>query len=260
MKITQLRNATMIVEIADYVILVDPMLAPKAAIPSLKYLTNNRRRNPLVALPQNTDQLMKKVTHCLITHCQKGHFDHLDRAGAKWLRENKIPTFCAENDVEFLQKKGLNIQALNPNEKNSFLGGSVNLIPCVHGEGLVGKFMAHGYGYFIQLPGEPSLYITGDTVLTNDVRNAIKNNEPDVIVLPAGGAQFDIGGDIIMGLEEAIQVGELTKGWVIANHLEALDHCPVTREQLQEESVARKLNHRFLIPQDGETLTGFEAR
>ena len=124
----------------------------------------------------------------------------------------------------------------------------------------MGKFMAHGYGYFIRLPGEPSLYIAGDTVLTQDVRNTIKQHSPDVVVIPAGGAQFDIGGDIIMGLEEAIEVGKLTKGWVVANHLEALDHCPVTREQLLEEGVACKINHRFLIPQDGETLTGFDVK
>ena len=48
MKITQLRNATIVIEVGENVILVDPMLAPKEAIPSLKYFTGNNRRNPLV--------------------------------------------------------------------------------------------------------------------------------------------------------------------------------------------------------------------
>lgn len=53
--------------------------------------------------------------------------------------------------------------------------------------------MAHGHGFFIQLPGEPSLYLAGDTVLTDDVRNCLTQRQPDVSVLPAGGARFDLG-------------------------------------------------------------------
>lgn len=81
--ITQIRNATIVIQVEDKVILVDPMLAPKGAIPSLKYATAQRQRNPLVPLPNNTEELLKQFTHCLITHCQKGHFDHLDRAAVK---------------------------------------------------------------------------------------------------------------------------------------------------------------------------------
>ena len=87
MKITQIRNATILIEIVvegkKQGILVDPMFAPKGAIPSLKYATKSRRRNPLVELPSNMDELKTRVTCCLITHCQKGHFDHLDRAATK---------------------------------------------------------------------------------------------------------------------------------------------------------------------------------
>ena len=255
MKISQIRNATMIIHIADKVILVDPMLAPKGAIPSLKYATSTRRKNPLVDLPDQTDALLKEVTHCIITHCQKGHFDHLDKAGTKWLRENNIPVYCSIQDADFLKKKGLDVHALNSNEANPFLGGSVSLVPCVHGRGIVGKMMAHGFGYAIKLPNEPSLYITGDTILTDEVRAFVLNHKPEVVVLPAGGARFDMGGDIIMGFDEAIQMGTLTKSYIIANHLEALDHCPVTRESLKTEIHRKGWSERYFVPSDGETLT-----
>ncbi len=101
MKITQLRNATIVIHYKEYVVLVDPMLAPKNAIPALKYVTGKRRRNPLVEMPDNTDDVLSKVTHCLITHCQKGHFDHLDKAGTKWLRENNIPVIAILGDYGF---------------------------------------------------------------------------------------------------------------------------------------------------------------
>lgn len=255
MKITQLRNATLVIEAHEHVILVDPMLAPIGSIPSLKYATKSRCRNPIVDLPDISETLLKKVTHCLITHCQKGHFDHLDGKATKWLREHNIPIFCSLQDHEFLTKKGLRVQALNHTGKNKFLNGSIQLVPCVHGTGLVGKFMAHGYGYVIELPREPSLYLSGDTILTDTVRALIQEQQPEIIVIPAGGAQFDLGGEIIMGIEDALQVAELATGTVIANHLEALDHCPVSRENLKKEIQPYHWATRFLIPDDGETIS-----
>jgi L-ascorbate metabolism protein UlaG (beta-lactamase superfamily) len=259
MRITQIRNASILIEVMvegkKQGILLDPMFAPQGALPSLKYVTQSRRRNPLVELPSNMDELKARITFCLITHCQKGHFDHLDRAATKWLRDNNIPVYCSNQDSEFLRKKGLEVRSLDPTLENAFLSGSIELIPCLHGEGVVGKVMAHGYGYHIQLPDEPSLYVTGDTILTKDVKSFVTRTQPDAIVLPAGGATFDIGGEIIMGLPEAIEIGGLAKGLVITNHLEALDHCPVTRESIQSEVRSRDWQHRFFVPDDGESIS-----
>lgn len=99
MKIQQLRNATIIVEIGANRVLIDPMLAPRHALPPLR-LSGTRQRNPLVALPDVAGPALESVTHCLITHCQRGHFDHLDRAAKRWLRERRIPVFCTPHDAE----------------------------------------------------------------------------------------------------------------------------------------------------------------
>ena len=254
MKITQIRNATIVIETNDKVILVDPMFAKKAAIPSLKYYTSSKRRNPLVDLPDNFNKLLKTITHCLITHCQKGHFDHLDKAATKWLRDNKIPVYCSQQDFKFLKQKGLKVIELNPEKKQLFFNGEISLVPCLHGKGLIGKFMAHGYGYYIEFANEPSLYISGDTILTKTIEQFINSTQPNVIVIPAGGAKFDLGGEIIMGLEESIKVGSLAKGKIIANHLESLDHCPVSREQLLSAVAKKNWQKRFFIPEDGESL------
>jgi L-ascorbate metabolism protein UlaG (beta-lactamase superfamily) len=258
MKITQIRNATILIESMlegkEEGILLDPMFAARGAIPSLKYATKSRRRNPLLELPSNMDELKSRITCCLITHCQKGHFDHLDHAATKWLRDSNIPVYCSIQDSEFLRRKGLDVHSLDPSSENSFLGGSVKLLPCLHGEGFIGKLMAHGYGYHIQLPDEPSLYVTGDTILTKELEVFVTRTQPDILVIPAGGAIFDIGGEIIMGMPEAIKIGELAKGQVIANHLEALDHCPVTRKSIRSEVQVRAWEHRFFVPNDGESL------
>jgi L-ascorbate metabolism protein UlaG (beta-lactamase superfamily) len=213
-------------------------------------------RNPTVDLPACADAALETVTHCLITHCQKGHFDHLDRAGKHWLRERQVPVICTPHDAEHLRARGLNVQALadNHREPQPFLGGAIRTVACAHGRGLVGALMEHGVGYLIEMPGEPSLYLSGDTVLTDGVRAFVRRHQPDVCVVPAGGARFDLGGEIIMGVDEAIEFAAIAQGTVVANHLEAISHCPVTRADLRAAAQGAGLGARLMVPEDGETL------
>lgn len=256
MKIRQIRNATIILELGEQRVLVDPMLARKGALPSLRVF-KGRQRNPTVDLPEGTQEALESVTHCLITHCQKGHFDHLDRAGTRWLRERQTPVICTPHDAAHLAKLGLNVQPLpeGHEEPKPFLNGKIRTVRCTHGEGVVGRLMEHGVGYLIELPGEPSLYLAGDTILTPTVRDFVLQHQPQVSIVPAGGARFDVGGDIIMGLADVLDFTRLSVGTVIANHLEAINHCPVTRKELASAAIDAGAAHRLLIPADGQALS-----
>jgi L-ascorbate metabolism protein UlaG (beta-lactamase superfamily) len=256
MKITQLRNATAVIDFGPHKILVDPMLAPKGALPPLKLL-GQRIRNPIVDLPPVTEAILETVTHCLITHCQKGHFDHLDRVAKAWLRARQLPVICTPHDAEHLRRRGLNVQPLAPGHEapQPFLGGRVRTVACRHGKGLVSLMMEHGVGYFIEMPGEPSLYLSGDTILTQEVLDFLAQHRPDVSVVPAGGARFDLGHEIIMGIGEVLQFARATPGIVVANHLEALSHCPVQRAVLRDQVLGAGLAGRVVVPADGQVLT-----
>lgn len=256
MKITQLRSATVILQFGPYRVLVDPMLAPQGVLPPLRLFDGQRLRNPLVDLPGNAGAALDSVTHCLITHCQKGHFDHLDRAGKKWLRERQIPVICTPHDAPYLRQRGLHVQALPAahEQASPFLEGRIQTVRCTHGEGLIGKLMEHGVGYFITMPGEPSVYLAGDTILTPRIRDFVAAQQPDVSLLPAGGARFDVGQDVIMGIHDVVEFATLSRGVVVANHLEALSHCPVTRADLAAAAQQAGVVSRLRIPADGETL------
>ena len=255
MKIQQIRNATIILELGSHRILVDPMLAPKGALPPLRVFSA-RQRNPLVELPDSAAQALESVTHCLITHCQKGHFDHLDRAAKRWLRERQIPLICTAHDAPYLAQRGLNVQPLPDDHAapSPFLGGWIRTVRCTHGEGLIGRLMEHGVGYLLEMPGQPSLYLAGDTVLTPTVRDFVLQYQPRVSVVPAGGARFDVGNDVIMGVNDVLEFTRLSLGTVVANHLEAISHCPVTREGLANAATEAGIAHRLLIPVDGQVL------
>ncbi|HTD05277.1 MBL fold metallo-hydrolase [Undibacterium sp.] len=256
MKITQLRNATLILHIGNYHILVDPMLSDKNALPALLWLDGQRVRNPIVDLPEDAEAALESVTHCLLTHCQRGHFDHLDRAGKRFLRDRQIPVICTPHDAAYLQKLGLNTQPLAKDHRQPqpLFGGVIRTVRCTHGRGMIGLVMEHGVGYFLEIPGEPSLYLAGDSILSDEVRDFVTLHQPGICVIPAGGARLDAGQELIMGLEEALEFVQLSKGIVIANHLEAVSHCPVQRSELTAAARDRQLDARLRIPEDGATL------
>ena len=253
MKITQIRNATIMLEINQQRILLDPMLAKQSSLPKLRYF-RSQERNPLVELPEMFQQVKDIIDYALITHCQKGHFDHLDRAGLKWLLDNDIKTFCTPHDVQYLRKKGVCTQLL-AKRCSPFFDGTIEQVPATHARGWLAPLMEHGTGYFLQLPNEPSVYLMGDTVLTDAIRTFIRAKQPDFIVAPTAKAQFDLGAPILLDEAEIIELALISTGKIIANHMDALDHCRIKRSDLIDLIDKENLSAKFLIPDDGETVT-----
>lgn len=256
MKIHHLRNATFIIESNSTFLLIDPMLSKKGELPPLALLRHKPHRNPTVALPDNAAELLAQVTHCLITHCQRGHFDHLDGRGKEFLRKQRIPVVCHIQDKAYLEKRRIMIEAsLEFWQPTPVLGGQLTAIPAQHGQGWIHNFMANGMGTFIQLPDEPSIYISGDTVYNRDVEKALVELKPDIAVVAAGNASLDIGQPILMYQEEIIRFMKTAPNWVLANHLEALNHCSMSRLQVAGMVQREKLSDKVFIPVDGETLS-----
>ncbi|GLS83272.1 MBL fold metallo-hydrolase [Paraferrimonas haliotis] len=260
MKIHHLRSATFVIETQQAVIIVDPMLSDKGALPPFSVVRFKAQKNPTVALPEGCAELLSKVTHALITHSQTfgfkplQHADHLDPAGEAFLSQNDIPVTTFAKDKAYLEKYGMKVShGLNPWQPTEFLDGSITAVPAQHGHGWIHKVMANGCGFFIKLPGEPSLYISGDTVLTDDVRRALDELKPDITVVAAGQAQMDVGQSLLMPTAEVIDFIKLSPKQVIANHMEALNHCPVDRKTLANSLQQHGLLEKVWIPTDGES-------
>ncbi len=262
MKIHHLRNATFVIESGSNHILVDPMLSGKGELPTFTHFRHKPERNPIVSLPHNASQILDKVTLCLITHSQKmgiellTHTDHLDSSGKSFLREKSIPVVCRQQDAAYMKKNGIRVEAkLNYWQVEPLLGGQITAVPSRHGHSWMHNFMANGAGFYLEVPDEPSIYISGDTVYTDDVDRALTEFKPDIAVVAAGSASLDVGGPILMPLEEIVTFVRVAPNKVIANHLEALNHCPTTRSQLKQTLENNSLLSKTFIPKDGETLT-----
>ena len=252
MKIHHLRNATLVIEVGDKFILVDPMLGEAGTIMPFTFFRFKAIKNPIVQLPHNSQTILEKVTHCLITH---PHPDHIDQAGKKFLRERNIPVICSEADAGDYHTKGLNVtQKLKYWKSQQFLGGTITGIPARHGYGFISAFMGNVMGFHLSLPRSPSIYISADTIYTVDVESVLATFKPDVAVVACGSAQLDIGKPLLMRMDDIIKFVKKSPGRVIANHLESLNHCPTTRTQLREHLKQEGLLDKVLIPDDGETI------
>jgi L-ascorbate metabolism protein UlaG (beta-lactamase superfamily) len=254
MKVHHIRNATMVIESGNNFILVDPMLSKKGLLgPPLTLFRFKPLRNPTVELPDNAMTIIKKTTHCLITHL---HPDHLDEPAELFLKENNIPVICSIINEAQLRKKGLNVtQILEYWKESSFLGGKIQGITAVHGYGIAAKIAGPVMGFFIELPNERSIYVSADTIYTDDVHKVLTQLKPDIAVVACGRAQFDIFPPFLMLMEDILKFVRNAPNKVLANHLEAANHCPTKRSDLRKEVSNIGLTDKVFIPMDGESIS-----
>jgi len=235
-------------------ILVDPCLNPKGSLPPYTLFRKRPRLNPTVDLPSSAESDLGRITCGLITHCRYGHFDHLDKKGIRLLASRQVPTYCNSPDEPFLKRRHINTIPLNMNQKNAFLTGHITPFPTAHGYGIVGMLMRPGAGYFIELPGDRSLYISGDTVMTQTVRHVLNDLRPDISLLNAGTAALDFGRPILMPINEQLDFIRMAPGKVVAVHLDAFNHCLTSRDLLRGAVLKEGLSEKVIIPQDGELM------
>jgi L-ascorbate metabolism protein UlaG (beta-lactamase superfamily) len=234
-RITLVRNATLLLELAGKRILVDPMLDDVGARPPIEG-TLNAVPNPTVALPMPAEQVVAGIDGVLVTH---RHRDHLD-ATAERLLPRDVPVFCQPADEDALRELGLDARPID--DERTWEGIRMTRTPARHGSGRLAERLAPVSGFVLD-----DLYLAGDTIWYEGVEATIARHEPRVAVVNAGGAAFTEGGLIVMGVDDVREVVARVPT-VVAVHLEALNHCFLTRGEL------RAAVPDVLVPNDGETL------
>lgn len=247
MKIQLIRNATLRIQYYGHVLLLDPFLAPAGVLPPFAGI----QPNPTVELPMSPEAVIADTELILLTHLHPDHFDD----EAVQLLPKFLPVVCAPIDQNTIEGKGFNnVHPL----KDSFEWNGITITPtpAEHGSGEWLQKMGHVTGYFLKAPNRPSIYIAADTVWYPAVQGIIAEKQPDVIVTNSGGAHFPDAPPIIMDIEQTLEVCKAApEAKVIATHLESLDHCPVTREDLRAAANEAGISEKqFFIPADGEIL------
>lgn len=243
-----MRHATLILGFGGRRLVVDPILSPAGSMPPIDNSANDRR-NPLVELPVNENEIFGADAY-LLTHT---HRDHFDAAAAERLPKDK-PVFCQPADLEKLAGIGFG-QATAVEKSVEWRGLRLCRTGGRHGSGALAEKMGPVSGYVLQADGEPSLYIAGDTVWCDEVAAALAAHKPAVIVLFAGAAQFLTGGPITMAAGDVLAVlAAAPQARVVAVHMETFNHCLLTRAGLAAALADAGQADRVIIPNDGETV------
>jgi len=253
MKITQVRNATLIIEFGGNKFLVDPMLANKGAYPGLEGTLNSHVRYPTVDLETPLEEILA-VDAVIITHTHPDHFDD----SAKELVPKDLPIFVQNVlDAGAVAAAGFtNTRALG--NTNEFNGVRLHKTPGRHGTdeayAAIGEILGEVCGVVLEHPDEKTLYIAGDTIWNEDVQLILQRYQPGVVVLNCGDAQIPGIGSILMGKEDVLRVHQAApESTLIASHLDAVNHCVLTRDELSRYAQSNSIAEILRIPEDGKS-------
>ncbi|KQX68198.1 MULTISPECIES: MBL fold metallo-hydrolase [unclassified Paenibacillus] len=248
MKLQLIRHATLWLQYAGVSFLIDPMFSDAKVNPPIVNSTNDRR-NPLVPLPfAILDRHQPDVV--LVTHL---HQDHWDAAAAAAILKS-TPILCQPDDDTTIASSGFT-SVTTIKETLTFKGVTIIRTCGQHGTGDIGKKMGRVSGYVLKADDQPTLYIAGDTIWCDDVKQALDDHRPDMTVVNAGGAQFSVGGPITMDADDVVslcQYASYTK--VVAVHMDSINHCLVTREDLYSRMAVEGLLDQVAIPGDGDWI------
>ena len=260
MKFRQIRNATALISYGGRNFLIDPMFSPKDYFAPIKNSYNPELRWPKCDLPYTAEEIANSTDVIIVTHY---HTDHFDQAAADKLKKGKKVFVQDEEDKEILRKLGFsNIEVLT-NEGSSFVLTRLFKINCEHGDKKKAKAVFNrlgmryeAMGVILQHEEEKTIYIAGDTIWCDNVKNAIDKYKPEYIVVNCADAQLQDCGSVLMGCEDIKRIHEYAPNIkIIASHLDCIPHATVGRKELKQYIKNNKLTDFVIIPDDGQIIT-----
>lgn len=249
MNINLIRNATIVIEYAGKKFLIDPMLADKGAYPPFPNSPRQDQNNPLVSLPTSIEDIIN-VDAVIVTHL---HYDHWDEAAKKALPKD-IKIFSQnEEDATEIQSAGFqNVEVLQ--KDTVFEGIQIIKTKGEHGRGEMVKIAGLVCGIVFKHQSEKTLYVAGDTVWYEAVKEVIDTHRPEIVVVNAGDNQFFEGGSLVMGKDDVYEVYKAApNSKIIAVHMEAVNHWGLSREELKGFIIEKEITPNVLVPEDGES-------
>lgn len=248
MEITLIRSSTLIIAFGNMRVLFDPYLAPKGTGRSYA----GQHVSPLTELPISVAEILDGLDAVLVSHL---HSDHFDDAARDKLPKS-IQILCHSRDAKQIEEWGFT-NVLGFDQPITWRGISLTPTDGLHGPPEVLDDLGEVAGFVLKHPGEPTLYLAGDTIFCDPVTKTLQEHTPDVIVVHAAGAAWCGHSPIVMDeLQVAALLSVSSRATVMATHLDTVDHATVTRLSLKASlhGLPPDDSARLRIPHDGETL------
>lgn len=253
----QVRNATGKLTYNDTVFLIDPMLADKGYYEGFAGTFNSEVRNPKVDLPASKEDILQDVDALVITHT---HSDHWDEIAQQFINKDINVFVQDEKDASDIRKEGFtNVHILDNN--TSFQGVKLTKVDGTHGteamyETPLGDVLGESMGVVFSKEGEKTTYLMGDTIWTTRVTKTLHNYQPDILIMNTGYAKtLNFNESIIMGTGDVAKASQMApNAKIITVHMDAINHCTVSRQNMHDFVKTMQLDQQVYIPEDGETI------
>jgi L-ascorbate metabolism protein UlaG (beta-lactamase superfamily) len=233
--LTHIGGPTVLIEVGGWRLLTDPTFDPPGLSYRFGWGTGSRKlTGPAIAASD-----LGPIDAVLLSHDH--HDDNLDAAGRAVLPS--VATVITT--VPGAKRLGDHARGLRPWAKTRLEAPArpaveITATPCRHGPPLSRALVGDVIGFALQWEGQEHgvLWISGDTVLYDGVREVADRLQVDTALMHLGGVRFPISGPVryTMTAKEAVELCRLVQPrTVIPIHYEGWKHFREGREKIERE-------------------------
>jgi L-ascorbate metabolism protein UlaG (beta-lactamase superfamily) len=255
-RITHIGGPTALIEIDGWRLLTDPTFDP----PGKRYFFGWGTVSRKLAGPSISAGELRAVDAVLLSHDHHG--DNLDPAGRAYL-PHAGTVITTEAGARRLggNARGLAPWSSTRLERDGRVPIEITATPCRHGPPGSKPIVGHVIGFSLRWEGQEhgALWITGDTVLYDGVRQVPRRIDVGTAVVHLGGVTFPwLSGPLryTMNAQEAVELcGMLDPATIVPIHYEGWKHFRQGRSQAEPVFAASPLRDRITWLAHGQPST-----
>ena len=241
-RLTHVGGPTVLIELGGWRLLTDPTFDPAGGRYRFGFGTGSEK----LAGPALAPAELGAIDAVLLSHDH--HEDNLDAAGRALLPSAGAVITTAAGAKRLHGELGEAVRGLEPWQTTTLEAPGkapleVTATPCRHGPPLSHPIVGDVVGFALRPAGERryALWISGDTVLYNGVREAAGRFDVEVALLHLGGVRFPISGPLryTMNAAEALELVEALDPQVaVPIHYEGWKHFRQGRAAIERQLAA----------------------
>ena len=253
--LTHVDTACVLLELGGWRLLTDPVFDP----PGRRYHFGWGALSRKVGAPALSPAAIGAVDAVLLSHHQ--HADNLDDAGAAFARSAPLVLSTTAGARTLPNARGLSPWTRHQLAAAGRPDLQITATPAQHHPGWLPELLSGPVvGFLLESPALPRgpLYLTGDTVLFDGVREVARKGPVDALVIHVGSVRFPwLTGRARYTFDaaEAVEVARLTRArLVVPVHTSGWTHFREGLEPLRRAFADAGLADRLRVPVPGQPL------